>query len=244
MRLTNTVACMLALAGALFTNIAAAKIHADTALKVEPTPIKRFYIGNALDGGIFSTATMQRPGVSSSLGTLRFSYVLNIGVTFNYDLNSHFGVFTGVDIKNVGFIEKQGDSTVKHRTYNLGVPLGLRFGNIQSRNFFFIGADIEMPFNYKEKGFIKRSHKEKFNDWFSARTPTFMPAVFAGFSMKPGVIVKVEYYLTNFLNPDFTENGIKPYQGYKVNLLLLSIGADIHYRTSAIKKRMKVMKTA
>ncbi len=188
-----------------------------------------WYWGNSLEGAIFSTATVQNPINSSKMGTLRFSYFINAGATYNYDITSDIGFFTGVSIKNVGFIEKMGDSTVKHRTYNLCIPIALKFGNLRGRRYFFAGMDIEMPFNYKEKGFIKRSEKQKFNSWFSARTPAFMPTIFAGFSVKPGITFKLEYYLNNFMNPQFTDKGIQPYAGYDVHLILLSIGTDIHF---------------
>lgn len=176
-----------------------------------------WYWANSFEGAIFSTASIQNPA-SNSMGTLRFSYFINAGVTYNYDLSNDIGVFTGFSIKNVGFIEKMGDSTVKHRTYNLCVPLAVKFGDIRRHKYFFTGMDIEMPVNYKEKGFVQRNQKTKFNSWFSARTPAFMPTIFAGFSVRPGVTFKLEYYLNNFLNPEFIDKGIKPYAGYDVHL--------------------------
>lgn len=187
------------------------------------------YFGNSFEGAMFSTATIKNPLYSSTMGTLRFSYVINAGITYNHDINDQFGVFTGLSIKNVGFIEKQGDSTVKHRTYNVGIPLGIKIGDLNAHRYFFAGIDLEVPVNYKEKGFTSRSHKEKFSTWFSGRTPAFMPAIFAGIAMKHNVTLKLEYYLSNFLNPEFTDKGIKPYAGYDVHLILLSVGADIPY---------------
>jgi len=211
-------------------NIASAQMKGmDSTIKMKPTPVGKFYLGNSLDGGIFSIAPMESPYSGNKVSTLRFSYAFNIGVNINYDFNRHFGVFSGLAIKNVGFIEKISDSTVKRRTYNLCLPLAIKFGDLKKRNYFFAGVDLEVPFNYKEKGFIKRGHKEKFNEWFSNRTPSFMPAVFAGMSVKPGLTVKLEYYLNNFLNTSYTTNGYQPYAGYKANLILLTFGADIHY---------------
>lgn len=194
------------------------------------TTTGKTYWGNSFEGAMFSTATGTIPSYSSSIGTLRFSYVINAGITYNYDVNDEFGLFTGLNIKNVGFIEKMGDSTVKHRSYNVGVPLGIKIGNISGHRYFFAGLDLEIPVNYKEKGFTSRNHKEKFSTWFSGRTPVFMPAIFAGISMKHSITLKLEYYLSNFMNPEFTDKGIKPYAGYDVHLIILSVGADMQYR--------------
>jgi hypothetical protein len=91
-----------------------------------------------------------------------------------------------------------------------------------------------MPLNYKEKGFASRNNKKEFNEWFSTRTPTFMPYVFLGLSVRQGISFKLQYYLNNFLNADYksTSNGITsaPYAGYDVHLLLFSIGHTFRYR--------------
>lgn len=194
-----------------------------------------YYSAGAFDGAIFSTATMQRPGYENRMATLRFTLFVNIGVTFHCDFDKRWGVFTGVDIKNIGFIEKtnNNDSTVKRRTYNIGMPLGIKFGNMAHRQFLFAGGGLDMPFNFKEKGFISRDHKQKFNEWFSTRTPTFMPYIFFGLSTGKGISFKLQYYLGNFLSTDYktTVNGVStaPYAGYNVHLLLLSIGHSFHY---------------
>jgi hypothetical protein len=43
-----------------------------------------------------------------------------------------------------------------------------------------------------------------------------MPYAFAGIAINKGFTFKAQYYPNNFLNPDFTTNGIKPYAGYDV----------------------------
>ena len=194
-----------------------------------------YYTAGAFDAAIFSSATMQRPGYMDRMGTLRFTLFVNLGATFHYDINNSLGFFTGLDVKNVGFIEKRnGDSTVKRRTYNLGVPLGVKFGNMNRRRYVFAGVGLDMPFNYKEKGFVSRSNKQKIDEWFSTRTPTFMPYAFVGVSVKRRLTVKLQYYMGNFLNPDYqtTQNGVTvaPYAGYDVHLILLSFGHTFHYR--------------
>jgi len=221
-------------AGTIVTGANAQKHKADSMWhpKLEPTPVHKFYFSNGLDAAIFSTSNMQLVGESSKLTTLRFSYVINIGVNANYDFTDHFGVMAGLSMKNIGFIEKVSDSTVKRRAYTIGIPVAIKFGNIPRRNYGFIGGGFDVPFEYKEKGFTSRGSKTKLNSWFSDRTENFMPYIFAGFSVRPGVTFKFQYYPGNFLNRDYVDgNGNKPYYRYeKTNLMLLSIGMDIHYK--------------
>ena len=213
-------------------------------IKIHP-PVEQFYIGNSFDAGIFSTANIQRtvpaitPGGGNNTYTynatsaVRFTYVINYGVSFNFNLSRHFGIFTGVDLKNIGFIEKNynGNETVKRRTYNLGAPLGIKIGNLKRKGMYlFLGGGLDLPINYKEKEFVERTNKTKFNEWFSSRTPTVMPYVFAGIKIKNGVTFKLQYYPNNFLNPDYTASGgIKPYAGYNVHVTMLSLGYDMHF---------------
>ncbi len=194
--------------------------------------MRRFYTGTSLDGAIFSTATIHNSGTSAAgntadkMGTLRFTYAVNTGFTFNFNPGRHFGLYTGIDIKNIGFIEKNaGGETVKRRTYTLGVPIGIKIGNMADKKpYLFLGGGADAPFNYKEKSFSIRDQKTKMNEWFSMRTPAILPYVFAGIAINHGFTFKAQYYPNNFLNPDFTTNGVKPYAGYDVKLLLLSAG--------------------
>ncbi|XZF13621.1 hypothetical protein ACTHGU_17710 [Chitinophagaceae bacterium MMS25-I14] len=218
-------------------NVRAQSGNTDSAMNddMKPEHVRKFYFSNGLDAFLFSSSVLQRTGESSKLSTLRFSLILNYGMNVNYDFNNHFGVLAGLGIKNIGFIEKFGDSTVKHRVYTIGVPVGIKVGNLGKHNFVMLGGGMDLPFNYREKGFVKRGHKNKFNEWFSDRTATVMPYLFAGVSLSPGITFKAQYYPGNFLNQDYKDdNGNKPYAGYeKTNLVFLSIGFDIHYKGKA-----------
>src|SRR5690606_26603856 len=90
---------------------------------------------------------------------------------------------------------------------------------------------------YREKGFVRRGDKSKFNEWFSTRTPAVLPYVFVGARVKPGLSLKLQYYPGNFLNPDFTDDaGVQPYDGYKVNLIMATMGIEIPYRPKKWKE--------
>ena len=211
------------------------EVMIETPLK--PAPKHPHYWSSGLDAGILSGAAFEKPGTNRELSYLRFSLVLNIGYHFNYDFDEHFGMFTGLDIKNIGFTDKTGDHTTKRRVYTIGAPLGFKIGQLQNRNYLFLGGGLDVPFNYREKSYTDRKHKEKFSEWFSDRTPTVMPYLFAGICMKPGVTFKAQFYPSNFFDVDYEETDAtgttyRPYRGYDARLLSLSLGFDIHYRKS------------
>ena len=208
-----------------------------------PYKIRRLYTGSSFDFAILSTS-IEQSGDRSNLNTPRFTAFTNWGINVHFDMSRYFGIYSGAGIRNIGYIEKSGDLTIKRRVYSLGIPLGVKLGDLRNRNFYFGGVGIDLPFNYREKVFEKRGDKEKFNEWFSDRTPKVMPFVFAGYSMDPGIILKLQYYPGNFLNQDYTEEALhmppapyRPYSDKKVNLILLSLGIDIHYAQYKIQER-------
>ncbi len=246
----------------LFTSMAQAKAPAtDTgSMKKVLPPIRKFYVGTSTDAGIFSTATIQKPGqgfnpatgyygtTTNSMGVVRFSYLINFGFTFNFNLARHFGVYTGADVKNIGFIEhNSAGATVKRRTYNIGVPVGIKIGNMADKgSYFFFGAGADAPINYKEKTFVIRNQKTKYNEWFSNATPAIMPYAFAGFAMKNMISVKLQYYPGNYLNPNYTKDNAQPFLGYDVHLMMVSLGfpMPLGKHGDMVKKHVADLNTA
>lgn len=219
---------------------------------------KKLYFSNSFDGAIITTAIDKgifplNNGMATTVGTPRFTYILNTGFDLNYDFSQNIGVFTGLGIKNIGFIEKitVADSTIKRRVYAIGLPLGIKLGNMKKKNYAFIGGGVDFPFNYREKRYVSRGDKEKFNEWFSDRTPSYMPYGFVGVSFKPGIYIKLQYYPNNFMNPAFTEtvtvNGvataIAPYSRHDIELLMFSIGLDIRYSNKMKIKKKEASET-
>lgn len=189
-------------------------------------PAHRVYLAGGGDGSIFSFASVKDDG-SRVPNTPRFSLILNIGSTANYDFSNHAGFFSGINIKNVGFITRQDSFKLKRRVYTLGVPVGFKFGNFNEDFFFYFGGQYDLAFNYKEKRFVGHKKVNKFNDWFSNRTPALMPSLFAGLKMHD-FNVKVSYYPDNFFDTDFqeTKGGVttRPYEGIKARLFFVSFG--------------------
>jgi hypothetical protein len=219
---------------------------ADTAKIEEPLPpIRKFYVGSSMDGAILSMSSVTLNGATPSSLTevARFSYFINWGFTFNFNLSRHFGVYTGIDLKNIGFIEHDNISgmTIKRRTYNVGAPVGVKIGNMGlKRWYFFMGGGADIPVNYKQKTYALRNQKQKFNEWFSDRTPQVMPYIFAGIAVNRGVTVKAQYYPNNFINPDFATNGTHPYAGYDVHISMLSLGISVPIKR--YRPGMKIIK--
>ncbi len=204
---------------------------------------KKLFLSNSFDGSLFTFALDNGPlplngGLPTTVSTVRFTWFLNTGFNLNYDFSSTVGIFTGLGIKNIGYIEKIKplDSTIKRRVYTVGLPVGIKVGNLKRKTYGFLGGGVDVPFNYREKGYIRKGNKDKFNEWFSERTAAYMPYGFAGVSFNPGIYFKIQYYPGNFMNADFIEDnsnigtvGTKPYTRHDLQMLMISVGLDIRY---------------
>src|SRR6186997_2429640 len=138
---------------------------------------------------IFSFASVDYPGTEEG-SIMRFSPVINIQNWLNYDKSEKLGFFTGLSVRNVGFIYDVDETTrKKYRTYNIGIPLGIKIGNL-SEKFLFFGYELEIPVNYKEKTFINEEKDDKKNIWFSGRVPIFNHSLMAGAQLPYGATLK------------------------------------------------------
>lgn len=197
-----------------------------------PEPHGGIYKTSGGNGPLLSFASMMFNGEPLQ-NIPRFSWFFNKGTHFNIDYAKDFGIFSGINIKNIGLISKPSDSVkLKQRVYSIGIPLGFKVGDVSGGSFFiFAGGELDFAFNYKEKEFL-RGKKKKFNEWFSNRTPILMPSLFAGFRMGPGFGLKAQYYLNNFFNPDFktTSNRtpVYPYESLKANLFFLTLSYNFN----------------
>lgn len=186
---------------------------------------------------LFSFADINDEGVNRN-STLRWAPVLNIQGRYNYDVNEQIGFFTGIGVRNVGYIydgyrERTTEGTFykkKFRTYNIGVPFAIKIGNMD--NFHFYGGyEIEVPFVYKEKTFDSGDKINTTTGWFSNRTQTFQHGFIAGVQFPYGFNVKFKYYMSEFHNQNFTQNdGIKPYLGLESHIMYFSVGYNIAWQ--------------
>ncbi len=200
-------------------------------LWAQESEIKKAY---TTSGGelIFSLASMTYDDVNVD-PVVRFSAFFNAQTLVNYDLSHSFGLFAGLSIKNIGFIYDVPDSNIrkKARTYNIGLPLGFKVGNLD-KVFLYGGYEIELPINYKEKTFVNDDKEDKFNSWFSDRTNTVFHTLFLGIQLPYGANLKFKYYLTKFFNEDYKEkddsgNTVMPYQGIDANIFYFSLSFNM-----------------
>jgi hypothetical protein len=196
------------------------------------TPRKsRTYTTWGGDGPLLSFADNIKNGGEHLRNIPRFTWFFNIGSNYNYDFGNHFGIFTGLNLKNIGLITKDDDGVkLKRRVYTLGIPLGLKIGDLRKRGFFFFaGGSYDLAFNYKEKKF-EDGTKRKFNEWFSDRTPLLMPSLFVGIKASPGFGLKVQYYPNNFFNKDYKETVsgtiTTPYKELDAKMFFVTLSYD------------------
>ena len=179
---------------------------------------------------LFSFADIQQDGIDKA-SVFRWAPVFNMQTFFNYDATKNFGLFTGIGVRNVGFIYDESDNTrKKYRTYNMGIPIGIKAGNLD-KFFVFGGYELELPFTYKEKSFTN-DVKSKYTEWFSSRVPTVNHSILVGIQFPEGINLKFKYYFTGFFNQDYTEidgngNPSQPYENLDVNVFLFSLGFNL-----------------
>lgn len=210
---------------------------------------KKFYFTS---GGemIFSFASIDDNGNTEG-NPMRWTPWFNVQSLVNYDPTRVFGLFSGVNVRNIGFIYDNYVSPVtgdkvkkKFRTYDVGIPIGFKLGNLDGF-MFFGGYEIEFPITYKEKTFQNEKKTEKFTVWFSKRVPTVYHTLMAGVQFPYGFNLKFKYYLTNFHNKDYAEtiNGTeyKPYENLNANVFYFSLSFNLfkdtkfYYTESNIK---------
>jgi hypothetical protein len=176
---------------------------------------------------ILSFANIERNGLSES-SVPRLTLFAHGQTLVHVDRSARFGWFGGLSLRNVGFIYDESDLIrKKFRTYNLGIPVALKIGNMD-RTYVYGGYELEIPFNYKEKTFVSGEKRDKFNNWFSNRVNPINHTVFVGVRFPYGTSLRFKYYLTPFFNEDFeTLDGqgqrVRPYQNFNAHLFYFSI---------------------
>lgn len=180
---------------------------------------KKLSFSSSADASMFQLALLDIGG-QSDVSTLRYSYFWNGGTNANISLSDNLTFFTGLSIKNLGFIIKTDTTTHKYRVYSLGVPVGLKIGKLKGSHLI-VGGGVDFPFNYKVKSWENnRQNKTKSNEWFSNKVNPVMPYATIGARMKNSLTLKLLYYPTNFWNNNY-------YSNTNANPLVLTLGFDI-----------------
>ena len=195
---------------------------------------------------------------------MRFTIWFHAQHTFHYNFNNTFGAFIGLGIRNIGItpapdsVYFHGDktyykrasagasvfqlTTVKQRTYTLGIPLAFKIGNFNKGYYLFAGAEYEYSFHYKEKVWID-NEKKKYSEWFGDQATLFLPSVFGGIKLPGGTMIKFKWYLQNFLNQNHKANivnnnittEIEPYKYTNTQLFYVSMAFIIESKKPKAK---------
>lgn len=182
---------------------------------------------------IFSFASIDDHGRSES-SLMRWAPVFNLQGMYNADMSPHFGIFSGLAIRNVGYIydtytnpQTLVVNKKKFRTYNLAIPVGFKVGNLDNM-FLYAGYEVEFPFHYKEKTFDGGDKIDKITGWFSKRDEPVQHGFLVGIQFPGGPNLKFKYYLSEFHNQDYTDgSGNKPYEGLESNIFYFSLNYDL-----------------
>ncbi|MFZ4549058.1 MAG: hypothetical protein ACOYN4_16535 [Bacteroidales bacterium] len=187
---------------------------------------------------IFSFANIQDNGTTES-SIMRWAPVFNLQSMVNADLNQHVGLFSGIAVRNVGYIYGHYSTNIaakgmeensytykkKFRSYNLAIPVGIKFGNLD-KMFFYAGYEVELPFLYKEKTFSGGDKIDKITGWFSDREQLFQHGFLVGIQFPYGLNLKFKYYMSEFHNQDYTDaTGNKPYSGLNSHIFYFSLSS-------------------
>lgn len=185
-------------------------------------------------------------------GPVRFSLFLHLNSKYNLDLGKHAGLAFGYSVKNLGFatrgekfaplndpLNPRDYDKIVRRSYTLGVPIMLKLGNMKEDRFLAFGAEYDMLFHFKEKRFLN-GEKSKRTKWFSGETNRFLPSVFFGIQFSRLGMIKVQYYLDDFLNKSYSTNGWKPYEFTDSRILYFSWMGNV--RSEKVKEGSKKLK--
>lgn len=198
-------------------------------LAQEATSVRKAYTASTgetiLSFGILEAEPLQTGTVA------RFTPFFNFGQQVHYDFSDKFGVYTGLNLRNVGMINDLNDSVrVKQRTYNVGIPIAFKVGNMEGYQFA-AGFEAEFAVAYKQKVYVN-GEKRKSSAWFDDRTNTFLPSVFAEFKNKEGNFIRFKYYLSDYLQTDNQQINVPgvEYRPTSSQMFYVSIGYVIKNR--------------
>lgn len=186
---------------------------------------------------VLSSAKVSIDGTEPNT-VVRFTPFFNFQTMLNHDVSESFGLFTGLGIRNVGFIyddPANPGTRKKVRNYYVGIPAGVKIGNLKGM-FVYGGYELELPVNYKEKTFVNEEKTNKFNSWFSDRTQ-LQNTLFVGIQFPYGANLKFKYYLSNFYNKDYVAydtnnpNGFQPYADFDANMWYVSLNFALFRNT-------------
>ncbi len=167
---------------------------------------------------------------------IRFSPVINAGHEFHFNLSKSFGLYTGLGVRNIGFIDRPvyfapgatagTELKTKKRIYALVIPLAVKLGKLSRQSYLSGGAELNIFMNYKEKIWQDDS-KTKKSEWFSDRVDVFHTSVFLQYTLRNSYIKCILYpdNLVKSSNTTFAGNlAIDNYPSSSANVFALALG--------------------
>lgn len=199
---------------------------------------KRVYLTSGCEF-IFSFANLDSAGSADDFDNIvRFTAFINSQNHLHWDFSRFLGLYSGLDLRNVGFIYERNDinnlkgTDVLHkfRAYSLGIPLALKIGDRDKSSFFYAGGEVEWMFHFKHKTF-ENGTKTIQSKWFSDEVNTFIPSVFVGYEFSKFLNIKFKYYLGDFLNTQYSymvgNTVVKPYEGWTTQMYYFSLSYNL-----------------
>lgn len=227
-------------ASALLT-IASLLVLGDLSAHVSPfavperPKVRTFYLTNGTEWILsFPVLHVSRDQVPAGRGGIvRFTPFFNPRALIHWDASARLGFFSGLGIRNLGFIYDVpgSDERFKYRAYTLSLPLGIKAGRMHEVLAFF-GYDLDLPFNYREKRYVGGERVDRSSAWFSDRTRHLLHSVMLGVQAPYGINLTLKYTFTNFHNTGFRDqvDGMirEPYAGLRADLVCLSLNWGMH----------------
>jgi hypothetical protein len=180
----------------------------------------------------------------------RFTGFFHINSQAHYDYTSAFGMYSGLSLINVGFINRLPlangeDLRLIQRSYSLGVPLAFKLGNMRKRSYLALGASAEYMFHYRQRAYYN-GKKDITSNWFPNQVRPFNAAVFAELHLSKGFFIRAKYYLNDFLrDQDFSipvpgTSDVVSFRPTQSRLSYLSIGWVLKARKKQRAKKSEV----
>jgi hypothetical protein len=191
---------------------------------------------------LFQFANMEKQSTDVT-NKLRFTIIFNLGQYWHIDFNNNVGMYSGLAVRNVGFIyDTPLPTKTIRRSYTLGIPLALKFGAFDKHVYFLAGGEYELLFHYRARKWLSNSRdgtKSTDSEWFSKKTKRFVPSVFAGFQFPGGFNIKFKYYIQHFLNENYVgadlgESEVSFSDYTKLNMMYVSLSWQ--FRTDQWRK--------
>ena len=199
---------------------------------------------------LFQFASIENPTLPGVSNNLRFTLFFHAGQYWHVDFNNNLGMYSGIAVRNVGFIyDTPEPSKTIRRSYNAGIPLAVKLGAFDKHIYLFGGGEYELLFHYRARKWDSNKRNgaiTKEGEWFSNKTKRFVPSVFAGVQFPGGVHVKFKYYLQGFLNEDYSGpdlGGISDFSDFtQLDMFYLSVCWQL--RTDQFKNKIRYDKVA